>query len=49
MTLKEALRALWRNIEAFAYALEHDESADLRFRLQRLERDVANLNAKRSV
>jgi hypothetical protein len=49
MILKEALHGWWRNIEAFARAVEYDELADFRFRLERLERAVADLNANRSV
>jgi hypothetical protein len=45
MKLKEVLRRLWRNVEAFGYALEYDPLADIALRVQRLEREVARLNA----
>jgi hypothetical protein len=43
MKLKEAARRFWRNIEAFAYALEYDQYTDFRLRVERLERLAADL------
>ena len=48
MKLKEALRRVWRDVEAFGYALEYDPLADIASRVQRLERELAHLNAARS-
>jgi hypothetical protein len=46
MKLKAVLGRVRRNVEAFAYALEFDEKTDIRLRVERLERLVANLNAR---
>ena len=43
MKLKEAAGRFWRNIEAFAYALDYDENTDIRLRVERLERLTAHL------
>lgn len=45
MKLKEMARRFWRNIEAFAYALDYDEHTDIRLRIERLERLAARLPA----
>ena len=37
MKLKETGRRFWRNIEAFAYALDYDERDDVEARIKRLE------------
>ena len=42
MKLKERVRRTWRSLETLAYAFEYDEQTDLRLRLARLERQVAN-------
>jgi hypothetical protein len=41
-------RRAWRYIEAFGNALEYDPIADIASRVQRLERQVADLSAIRS-
>jgi hypothetical protein len=46
MKLKETARRFWRDIEAFAYALDYDEQTDIRLRVERLEQLIADLNAK---
>jgi hypothetical protein len=46
MKLKQARRRIWRNLEEFAYAVEYDEQTDIRSRVERLERLVAELNAR---
>ena len=43
MKLKERVRQGWRSLEMLAYPFESDEQTDLRSRLERLERQVANL------
>lgn len=39
MKLKDRARLIWRNIEAFAYALDYDPHADTSLRIERLELD----------
>jgi hypothetical protein len=48
MKLKETALRVWRYVEAFGYALEYDPIADIASRVQRLERQVADLSAVRS-
>ena len=45
MKLKETVARFGRNIEAFAYALDYDETTDLRLRIERLERLTAHLTS----
>jgi hypothetical protein len=46
MKLKEAALRFWRDIEAFAYALDYDENTDIRLRIERLERLTAHLKER---
>jgi hypothetical protein len=46
MKLKDVARWFWRNIEAFAYALDYDENTDIRLRVERLERLIAHLKER---
>jgi hypothetical protein len=46
MKLKERARRFWRDIEAFAYALDYDENTDIRLRVERLERLTAHLKER---
>jgi hypothetical protein len=46
MKLKGIVGRLRRNVEAFAYAVECDEQTDIRLRVERLERLVADLDAR---
>jgi hypothetical protein len=46
MKLREAARRFWRNIEAFAYAVDYDENTDIRLRVERLERLTAHLKER---
>ncbi len=46
MKMKEVARRFWRNIEAFAYALDDDENTDIRLRIERLERLTAHLKER---
>ena len=48
MKLKKAVRRAWHYVEAFGYALDYDPVADIAVRVQRLESQVADLNAARS-
>ena len=48
MKLNEAARRAWRYVEAFAYASDYDPVADIALRVQRLERQVADLDVARS-
>ena len=48
MKLKEGARRAWRYVEAFGYTLDYDPIADISLRVQRLESQVADLNAMRS-
>jgi len=43
MKLTERVRRAWRSLETLAHAFENDEQTDLRLRVERLERQVANL------
>ena len=43
MKLKDRVRRAWRSLETLAYAFEYDEQTDLKLRVERLERQVANL------
>lgn len=46
MRLKESARRIWRSVEALADAAEYDPQMELHSRVERLERLVANLNAR---
>ena len=46
MKLKDVARRLWRNIEAFSFALDYDENTDIRLRVERLERLTAHLKER---
>jgi len=46
MKLKEVTRRIWRNIEAYAFAMDYDEKDELRSRIDRLERLVADLDER---
>jgi hypothetical protein len=46
MKLKKVARRFWRNIEAFAYALDYDENTDIRLGVERLERLTAHLKER---
>ena len=48
MKLKESGRRVRGYIKAFELALDYDPIADITLRVQRLERQVAHLNAERS-
>lgn len=48
MRLREAARRVRRYLEAFDYALDYDPLANIALRLERLERQVADLNSARS-
>ena len=48
MKLKEAVRRVRRYVEAFELALDYDPVADIALRVQRLESQVAALQAARS-
>jgi len=43
MKLKETARQVWRSLEMLAHAVEYDEQADLKRRVERLERLTAHL------
>ncbi len=46
MKLKETMRRLWRDIEAYAFAMDYDEKDELWSRIDRLERVVAEINER---
>jgi hypothetical protein len=46
MKLKESARRIWRGVEALGYAVEYDPQMELHLRVERLERLVAELNAR---
>lgn len=46
MKLREALRRIGRYVEAFDYSLDYNPVAEIAARLERLERRVADLNAR---
>lgn len=46
MKLNERARAVWRNWEAWAYALDYDSYADMASRFERLERDGQSRQAE---
>ena len=46
MKVKEAVRGIRRYIEAFEALLDYDPYADIRLRIERLEQQVADLNAE---
>jgi hypothetical protein len=46
MKLKGSARRIWRSVEALAYAVEYDPQMELHLRVERLERLVADLNAR---
>jgi len=48
MKLKETMRRIWRNIEAYAFAMDYDEKDELRSRIDRLERVVAEINERKA-
>ena len=46
MKLKEGARRFWRNVELFTYALDYDENAEIKLRVERLERLTAHVNER---
>ena len=46
MKLMNTAREFWHNLEAFAYALEHDPYADILSRIERLEHDGRSRQAR---
>jgi hypothetical protein len=46
MNVKEALRRIRRYVEAFEASLDYDPCTDIRLRIERLEQQVADLNAR---
>jgi len=42
MTVRDSLRRIWRGFEAFDAGFEYEEQADIRLRVERLEKLVAN-------
>jgi DNA-binding HxlR family transcriptional regulator len=43
MKLRETVRQIWRGVEALDGGFEYEEQADLRLRVERLEKSVADL------
>jgi hypothetical protein len=48
MKLTETMLRIWRNIEAYAFAMDYDEKDELRSRIDRLERVVAEIYERKA-
>ena len=48
MKLKEAMGRIRRNVEAWALAMDYDEKDELRSRIARLEKVLAEINEQKA-
>lgn len=46
MKLMDTVREIWRNLKAFAYALDYDPYVEIMSRIERLERDGQSRQAR---